>query len=404
MKKVLLLLLIIGTISQSCTEHHHMPVNQGDDVPSPVQNPVVTALPGGAQISYQLPDDKSILYVKATAEIREGISREVKASTYTNSLVIDGFADTNEYTVYLRSVGYNNKESEPVLVSIKPDTPPIYIVRESIEETIQETWGGLKFDFNNPTEADIRIFVSTPDSLGEMYTCESFYSSVPSDKFSVRGFDSEKRLFVFDIQDRWGNSTTFESEVRPWHEERLDKKKFVSYELPGDMNTTISGTRYIEYIWDDKLTNDAHSYNTTATTGVPLPHGFTIDLGVKARLSRIVVHGRPVSNASFLYNAGMIKQWDIFGSNDPNPDGSYDDSWIPLKDTPFESFKPSGLPVGQYSDEDLQRQWDGEEFEFDNNEPVRYIRMLVSKVWGEASGFITIQEITLYGEVLEEYR
>ena len=115
-----------------------MPVNQGDDVPSPVQNPVVTALPGGAQISYQLPDDKSILYVKATAEIREGISREVKASTYTNSLVIDGFADTNEYTVYLYSVGYNNKESEPVLVSIKPDTSPIYIVRASIEETIQK--------------------------------------------------------------------------------------------------------------------------------------------------------------------------------------------------------------------------------------------------------------------------
>jgi hypothetical protein len=413
MKQYLFILLLTGSIFQSCTEELHEPVNEGGDAPAPVLNPVAQSLPGGAQITYQLQEDKNFLYVKAQTQIREGVPREVKASFYTSSLVIDGFADTTEYTVYLYSVGRNNKESEGVPVRVKPGIPPVWTVLKSIKESVQETFGGIKFRMDNPAEADIRIQVSTPDSLDKMILANAFYTSVPADEFSVRGYDSIPRLFSFDVQDRWGNTVVFDSIFSPWYEEKLDKKKFASFELPGDMNrTTASGnTRYIEYAWDDDITNDSRIFQTTGTTGKLLPHTFTFDLGVKARLSRVLVTGRVVygsshsNQQSYVYNAGMPKEWRIFGSNEPNPDGSWDDSWVPLRETPCVSFKPSGLPLGDFSDEDYQRQLNGEEFEFDNNEPVRYLRWSIDQVWGGGSySFFNITEITVYGEVVEEYR
>ncbi len=411
MKQYLFLLLVTAYLFQSCTEELHDPINEGGNIPAPVLNPVATSLPGGAQITYQLQEDKNFLYVKAQAQLREGVTREVKASSYTNSLMIDGFGDTNEYTVWLYSVGRNNKESEGVPVKVRPDTPPVFTVLKSIRESVQETFSGIKFSMSNPAEASVRILVSTPDSMDKMVTAGAFYTSVPVDNFSIRGYDPEPRSFSFNVSDRWGNTAAFDSIFNPWFEQKLDKKKFHSYELPGDMNrVTASGnTRYIEYAWDDLVTGaNTLIFQTTGTTGVLLPHTFTFDLGVKARLSRVLVTGRVdyglaySTQKNYVYNAGMPKEWRIFGSNAPNPDGSWDESWVPMRETPCVSFKPSGLPIGEFSDEDYQRQLNGEEFEFDNNEPVRYLRWSVDKVWGVGSNFFNIVEITLFGEIVEE--
>jgi hypothetical protein len=407
MKTYLFILLMIGCIFQSCTEATHEPISEYGDAPAPVLNPVAQSLPGGAQITYQLPQDKNFLYVKAQTQIRDGITREIKASFYNNSLVIDGFADTKEYTVYLYSVGRNSKESEGVPVRVKPGTPPVYTVLKSIKESVQETFGGIKFGINNPSEADMRIMVSTPNSLNDMVTANAFYTSVPADKFSVRGYDPTQRLFSFNVQDRWGNTATFDSIFSPWYEERLDKKKFVSFALPGDMNYITVAARNIEYAWDDIIIIDSKMFQTTPTAGKLLPHTFTIDLGVKARLSRVLVtsrlfYGSPYSaQKSYVYNAGALKEWRIFGSTNPNPDGSWD-GWFSMKKTPFVSFKPSGLPLGEFSDADYQRQVNGEEFEFDSTEPVRYLRWSVDKVWGgESYSFFNLTEITLYGDIVD---
>jgi hypothetical protein len=100
----------------------------------------------------------------------------------------------------------------------------------------------------------------------------------------------------------------------------------------------------------------------------------------------------------------MPKEWEIFGSMDPAPDGSWD-SWIPLRNSACVSFKPSGLPQGQVNNDDLQRQVNGEEFEFDATDiQVRYIRFKVNSAWGGAStNFLNMTEITLFGSVFEIY-
>ncbi|MDR2036913.1 MAG: DUF4959 domain-containing protein [Bacteroidales bacterium] len=395
--------IFLLTVFQACKEEEYSPLNKGGSAPAKVSDVKIAPLPGAARISYQVPDDKNFLYVKAEAEIRPGVIREIKASYYTSELVIDGFSDTTEFVVRLYSVGRNDMVSEPEIVTVVPKTPPVFSVFESLKETIVETFGGIKFEMDNPSGAEVRIYVNTTDSLGNMVPAEIFYTSAATDRFSVRGYDTDARPFSIYVQDRWGNTSgTYENIFHPLLEKKLDKTKFRSTPLTGDMNDIIQQNRPITNLWDDALT-DATMYQTNS--GIKsLPHTFTIDLGVKAYLSRVVTHGRVSTNAGFLYNAGMPQQWEIYGSTDPNPDGSLDESWIPLREGPCVSFKPSGLPLGEVSDDDYQRQLNGEEFEFDRSDIlVRYIRFSINSAWGGLStSFFNMTEITLFGNVEEE--
>jgi len=401
-KSIFVIFSIMILLIPACKEDAHSPLDKGGEAPKPVLNPVAEALPGSAIISYQLPEDKNFLYVKAQTEIRKGIIREEKASYYTNSLLIDGFGDTTEYTVNLISVGRNNMESTPVSVNVKPKTPPVFSIFSSLVGTVEETFGGIKFSMENPAESSVRIYVDTPDSLGNLVNAEIFYSSAVRDNFSVRGYDTIARQFVIYVQDRWGNtSNAYDQVFRPWYEVRLDKTKFAGIHLPGDMTDNFQQGRVIPRLWDEGLT-DATMYQTNSGI-MPLPHSFTIDLGVRVNLSRVVVHGRCSTNALYLYNAGAPKEWEIFGAMELEADGSWD-NWIPLRNTPCLSFKPSGLEQGSVNNEDYLRQMDGEEFEFDLAVPVRYLRWKVNSVWGGPSiSFFNMTEITLFGNVTEIY-
>lgn len=402
-------------ITLSCrNEDNHYLINKEGEAPAKVTNIQVEALPGAARITYDIPpNSEDLLFVKARAELKDGKTREVTASYYTNSLFLDGFGDTTSYQINLYSVGRNGLESEPVKVTVKPKTPPVYTVYESIVQSIQESFGGIRFKVDNPAAASVRIYVETPDSLGNWMNAETFYTSAITDKFSVRGYDTTPREFAIYVRDRWDNiSETFTGVFNPQDEVRLDKEKFRPIELGAsldikhpnrDMTNTIYPNRVLSRLWDDAY-NTSSMYHTQS--GVkPIPHSFTIDLGVKTTLSRVLIHCRVHEDAQYIYNAGHPKEWEIFGSMDPNPDGSWD-GWIPLMDGPCVSFKPSGLPVGQINDEDYQRQVDGEDFEFDATDvEVRYIRVRVNSVWGGPSiNYIFMAEMTLFGSVLESYR
>ena len=404
-KSMCVFFLIMLLVIPACKEDEgQSPVNKGGEAPRPVSNPKPVALPGAAKISYQIPDDKNFLYVKAQTEIREGVIREVKASYYTNNLIIDGFGDTIEYAVKLYSVGRNGMESEPVSVTVTPKEPPVFTIYKSIIGTVEETFGGIRFSMENPSEANVRIYVNTPDSLGNIINAETFYTSAVKNNFSVRGFDTIPRSFAINVQDRLGNtSDIYEKVFRPWYEVKLDKSKHrgVLPPLPGDNTNDIYPGRPITGLWDDQL-GDNQSFCINPGTKT-MPISFTMDLGVKAVLSRVIVHGRVNNNAAYLYNGGMVKEWEIFGSMTLDADGSWD-NWIPLRNSPCKSFKPSGLEVGFNTDEDYQRQVDGEEFEFDSSVPVRYLRWRVNEVWGGPTiEFFTIAEATFWGNVLEVY-
>jgi hypothetical protein len=230
---VVCLLFLLFT---ACKEDQIGPIDRSDTPPGPVTNATVENLPGRAVITYDLPGDSDLLYVKAVYEIRPGVPREVKASFYRDNLTVDGFATTGEYEVRLYAVDRGENESVPVSVTVQPLTPPILSVFESIE--VREDFGGINVVFKNEDEADIVISVLTRDSFGDWVSADAFYTSLSEGNFSVRGYEAEEREFGVYVRDRWENrSDTLAGTWLPWYEIELDKNRFSNYRLPSDRPT-----------------------------------------------------------------------------------------------------------------------------------------------------------------------
>lgn len=377
----------------ACQEDVNKPMDQAA-IPQQVIEPRVENLPGAARITYTLPDDPNLYYVRAEYSIGNGVRREAKATFYSNSLTVDGFSSTDQQEVRLYSVNKSEQSSEPVVVKIKPLTPAIQTVFASL--TLDSDFGGVTAGFQNPDKANIAVGILVANAAGEWEAVDTHYTSQESGVFSVRGFEATKRRFGVYVRDRWLNaSDTLEAELTPVFEKELDKSKFRAMDLPTDYNRPNSSTTVMARIWDGNTASNRDFLTKPSTTpGVGgIPQWFTFDLGATAKLSRLVVHTRD-NEARFIYNSGTIKTWEIWGSNNPNPDGSWD-SWTRL--LVCESVKPSGMPVGAYSQEDLDYVRAGWEFTFPPGTPaVKYIRWKTLANWGGVT-HINLTEATFYG-------
>src|SRR5690606_28400354 len=92
-----------------------------------------------------------------------------------------------------------------------------------------------------------------------------------------------------------------------------------------------------------------------------------------------------------------VKLFEIWGTNEePNPDGSWD-SWTKIMDC--EATKPSGLPLGQLSEEDITYALGGEEYKLpEGTPPLRYIRIKVLDTWDpKQNDHSLFGELTVYG-------
>lgn len=142
--------------------------------------------------------------------------------------------------------------------------------------------------------------------------------------------------------------------------------------MPGDME--INPSYPLTELWDGNTTNFMHSADP-----VTLPCTFTWDLGLKTKLSRMTLWPRVNYDR---WDRGHPRVFEIYGSLDPNPDGSLDDSWTLLGK--FECVQPSGNgiadPWQEPTTEDIALSDNGLEFEFvpgnsvDPDATVRYIR------------------------------
>lgn len=179
--------------------------------------------------------------------------------------------------------------------------------------------------------------------------------------------------------------------VRP--EIELNKENFVPLILPTDTYAAYSNNNNsMDKIWDGRLNTESPTFLTAP--GTPMPQWFTFDLGTTAALTRMKLYQRG-TNATRLYSGGNVRKFEIWGATDPNPDGSWDDSWVLLGE--FESVKPSGLPAGDMTSDDLNYILAGENFSFEDAPPVRYIRFKTLSNWDSRDrGFVNIGEVTFW--------
>lgn len=388
---IIFLLILMG-----CEEiERGVPVSKNDIAPSPVSNVQVANIPGGATISYIIPKSDNLLYVRAEYSTHDGTVLWKNSSFLSNSITLEGFPDTLAYKVNLYSVSRGEKKSASMQVTIKPLTPPIISTFNSI--SIISTFGGVKINFENASEANLKIIVLTTDSLGDLYPAQTYYTKRKSGDFSVRGFAPVERRFGVFTLDRWDNhSDTLFVQLTPLYEEKLNKSIFKALNLPMDTyEPHMSAAFGLTNLWDN-IWGTSAAFHTKPNTGIP--QWFTIDLGVKAILSRFKFHHRLAGGGGAgtdgQYSGGDPEILEVYGSNAPVSNGTWE-SWTKLGQ--FQSVKPSGQ--AKWTNEDIQYACvDGEDFEFDVNLPYRYLRFKILKNWGGVS-YIYMSELTFWGNV-----
>jgi hypothetical protein len=394
-QKILSIALLIPILlGMGCQEDKQYNTLNDDNAPGPVSGTRVESMPGGAKIFYTLPADESLRYVRAEYEIRPGEKRESKSSNFTNYIVVDGFPNTEEREIILYAVSRGEKSSTPVTVKIKPNTPPVQEVFSTL--SFRETFGGVSVSYQNQGEASMALTLLARNANGEMQEVDTYYSKLKEGRFSARGFAAEKRQFGVVVRDRWGNlSDTAFAEVTPVFEE-LIPKPFQAFNLPTDIYLPHAGANNsVDKIWDDRLSAAGGGVPVFHTIpGSGMPQQFTFDLKVRAKLSRFKIFGRGPGK-DWVFKQGAPKRWEMWGSNSPDPTGSWD-GWVKLMDC--ESVKPSGLPVGTNSDDDINLSMVvGEDFIFpDDAPPVRYIRFKTLETY-DYLDYIYIAELTFWG-------
>ena len=359
----------------------------------------VVNIPGGAVIYYTPPSDTDLLYVKASFEDDRGRLREVKASQVIDSMIIEGYGQVGDYNVTLNAVDRGENVSEGTDVAISPLTAPVDLIFPTL--TGEVDFGGIKVSFLNPLEAEVSLnILAFDENQDDFIFRESFFTSQPSGDYTFRGFEPVKTQFGVYVEDLWGNvSDTIYFEVTPIPDENLDKSLFSVFKLQGDKDFNDFGFNENQ-MWDNTWNSQWNCGHTDFLT--TLPHHLTFDLATKAKLSRFKIHQR---GGDELYKHGNPKKFRVYGVLDINSLPPYDPNnpnagWTLLREC--DSFKPSGLPIGQTTAEDHEYQNKGENFNFDidNLVEVKYIRIEVLENWGGINGTV-IGELSFWGEISE---
>jgi len=396
---VSLISIVVLVLMTTCTDDSaHGPYGSDSTPPGKVIINQVINTPGGAVLYFTPPSDEDLLYIKASFEDENNLSREVIVSAVMDNLSIVGFAQEGTYPVDVVAVDRGENESESVIVNISPLEAPIHAILNSMVGT--EDFGGINIAYENPTRAVVSLNMSILDENGNLVFRESFYTSQANSSYSFRGYDPVPTTFVIYVEDQWGNQTTTRSfEATPLEDMFMEKAYWAIESMPGDESFSEYGFS-ANQIWDGYWSNQ---WNCGHTNFLPLPHQLTLDLGQTAKLNRFKLYQR---GGSELYKHGNPKIFKIYGREDLNSLPIYDpgnpgDGWIDMGS--FESFKPSGLPPGSNTQEDYEFQDNGEDFVFDfaaRQYNIRYIRLVNIESWNNQMVTV-IGELSFWGTLVE---
>lgn len=411
-KNILLLFLAGSILLQACKEEVLKPLYDSTGAPAPVTNVAIENIPGGAVISYTLPDDDNLLYVKAVYE-RHGQTVESKSSFYKKEVLVEGLGDTKPREVKLYAVSRSEDASEPVSVSIAPLPPPIYDVMNSL--AIQESFGGMNVQFENLESTPERPYnivigvVVWNEELSEWQDVDAYYTGLAGGGFSVRGLEAVERKFGFFVKDTWDNVTdTLAMNLTPVYEEELAAPTYIRQKfpvpqlapLPADGSAVAEPGNLSSWpftnLFDGEIGNNGFHSNEKQ----PIPAWFAMDFGHKVRLSRYKVWQRMHdNNETYFYSHGNPHEWEIWGTNNP----SDVNSWVLLDHEIMQ--KPSGLPIGQVTNDDVEVARAGHEYELPiATEAYRYIAWKHIDNWASidgALGFLHMSELKFWGQKVD---
>ena len=391
------ILAAASILAASCTNEFVGQPGTDHEAPPPVSDVRVVPTAGGADIFYAIPEDDDISYVLCEYS-KDGDAKSTRASVYNDHVSLEGFLDEEPVNFTLYLVDHSENRSAGVSGAFIPLEAPIRSVFRTISLT--PDFGGATVSWKNPSEATIGAFLLARGDSGEWEEYDLVFSSAREPLRSIRGYDASEREFGVRLVDKFGNySDTCKVTLTPLFEKMLDKSLFVNAHLNGDNNTTTANNyRPIENIWDGNFTNLWH---TNASAGFLPPQYCSIDLGVDATLSRMVLFNR--GENQYEYAQHNIRLFEVWGtdklSHEPEDafwtTAAWQGEWKLLGD--FEVVKPSGEPMGTNTAEDLAAHNAGFEFTFANgSDHIRYVRFVVKETWAKTAA-LHICEISIFG-------
>jgi hypothetical protein len=392
------LILLPALAFWSCKEEKLGPLNGADEAPGAVSNVQVQNLPGGAKLTYTLPKSQSLLYVKAQYELN-GQKYEERASYFNNNLTVQGFGNTDEREVKLIAVSRGEQESAPVTVKIKPLTPPVESIYQSL--VIRPTFGGPNVSYVNASKAKVVIEILI-DSAGTWLSRDAEYTELEAGNFSSRGLPPVERKFGFFVRDRWNNhSDTLEMNLTPVPEEELGTPTYRRNTwsipqrppLPASGAPLVTPTNLSSWTFDKLFNGVIGNEGFHTTERLDLPIWIPFELPQKAKLSRFKLWQR---QSGYIFDHGNPHRWEIWGTNTPTDTSS----WVLLGS--YLMVKPSGgESTGAQTSMDTQVAADGQEYDFLIDAPaVKYLAWKNIDSWGNIGGekgHFHLSELKIWG-------
>ncbi|MDB5015070.1 MAG: hypothetical protein JWQ25_3272, partial [Daejeonella sp.] len=385
------------------TDGFNLPASSDISKPEVVTNVKVDNFNGGSYITYTLPNSSNLLYVLAKYSIRDRVLLETKSSYYSDSITVDGFAESKEYDVTLYSVSRANVMSDPVTVKVHPETPYYKLIKPSVSTTAD--FGGINIAALNPSRQPVGMILLALDSTtSSLEIQDQHYTNTDTINYSVRGYAPKPRKFGVYVADRFGNnSDTSIVTITPLPEALLNKSKFFNYRLASDGDLYTDGGWGVERLWDGNV-GEPGWHTVASSKGMHAVVKF--GLGVSAKLSRFILWNIP---NEYSYSHGNAKVFSLWGSDKAAPQdiklpktaavGTVLGDWVNLGNYNFPN-PPSGLAAGAANATDRAFVAAGVNFNIPISSPkVRFLRYSVSQSWSGGE-FAHAMEISVYGNSL----
>ncbi|MCL3779267.1 DUF4959 domain-containing protein [Prolixibacteraceae bacterium JC049] len=368
----------------SCTENKLTPLENDSTAPGKIDVLSIKNGPGEALISYNLPNDDDLLYVKATYAVN-GKEREVKSSYFNKQIQLLGFNEVKEYQVKLVCIDRSNNEGDVVTINVAPEEAPVFQIFNSL--SIESDWGGVKYAWNNEFNAPVVVNLLAEDEEGVMQPLEWIYTEAESVEKALRGFDPEEKKFGAVVRDRYDNySDTLYSVQTPLFEEEIEFDESNLKVLANDTKRN-SWSKPWSKLFDEDPTNQSYVAFET-----PYPQIYSFDLNRNVKLSRFILWGRSDRH----YEGGNPVKFRLYGAKEL-PESVELEDWEFLGS--YDVKRPSGLPfAADLTTEDKEFAERGFELLVPLDAPeVRYVRVVLDKTFGNTK-YSYHSDIKLYGQ------
>ena len=389
-KKIIFSIFLI-TLTFSCSKNEDV----DSTPPGILSNISVVPTNGGGIISYSLPSDNDISYVRAEYTNSQGEEVFRVSSRYNTSLEINGLNQTTSIKVRLYVVDENENISDEVEIEFTPLESFIYLVQQSIE--ISPDLGGVKITWENIATKTVFVYVHILNGTDE--TIRILSSDNAEESLFIRGLVAVEMTFSTKVEDFDGNITDLQvvGNYTPLFEEKIEKNTWTLI-----ASQSINGNAYegrTVNLWDDIVdtveTDSDNSYfiATRENNGGSLnfPLDIVIDLNKNVKIKRFKLWQRAYwyqgGGVTYHYQEENLKSFNLYASNDAQ-------SWELLGE--FDIGDPRDS-AGNIPASAFQEAIDGHDFSLDNtSEQFRYLKISITSNYG--STIITVgSEITLYG-------